>query len=249
MRKKLIFCMGFALLSLILFFIWKEQTEVAKEQEILLNCFNASRADFEESVLSGWTSIDVMFNEEELNNKIDFIINGLSLDKSKTNKTIEIGENFNKGMLTGLKESGSYTMILESMLNNDGGLESYCMFRTSFVGDIKNMMKEKQLIENLLKEIGLPVKLDAMITGSYKGKMSQKQINATVSKLLKVLGAIKIESIERDDFVSISAYCVDIGEYITAKGKKVNVQIALRYSSYDNRTYIWLGSPIIPFEY
>ncbi|HNU80805.1 MAG TPA: YwmB family TATA-box binding protein [Bacillota bacterium] len=30
---------------------------------------------------------------------------------------------------------------------------------------------------------------------------------------------------------------------------KVNVQLAMRYSSYDDRTYIWIGTPLIPMGY
>lgn len=226
-----------------------KQAQDIKGQEILLDCFKASRASIEESVLSGWISLDTMFTEEDLSQKIDLLMDDLDIDKSKTNKTIETGGNSNKGMLIADKELCSYTMILESMKNDDGSIESYCMFRSSFAGNFENIIKEKQFIEKILEELSLPVKLDVMITGSYKGKMTQNQTNTIISKLLRNLRASKIESIERDDMISISAYSAEIGEYIISNGKKINVQIALRYSNYNNRTYIWLGSPIIPFEY
>ena len=248
-RKKLVLCLGFTLLSFISFYIYKEQSHYTKGQEILLDCFKSSRASLEESVLSGWISLDIAFTEEDLSEKIDLLMDGLSIDKSKAKKTIETGGDSNKGMLTADKESSSYTMILESMKNDDGSIESYCMFRSSSANNFEGIIKEKQLIEKVLKEISLPVKLDVMITGSYKGKMSQNQTNATISKLLRNLRASKVESIERDDIISISAYSVEIGEHIISNGMKINVQIALRYSNYNNRTYIWLGSPIIPFEY
>lgn len=248
-KKKLIFCAGFVLLSFLSFFVWKNQMQNIKKQEILIECFKASRANLEESVLSGWVSLDIVFTEEDLNKKIDYIVEGLNIDKSKLKKTIETGDGSQKGMFTVSKESGNYTMILESMKNDDSNIESYCMFQSSSIGNFENMMKEKKLIEKLLKEIDLPVKLDAMITGSYKGKLTQKQINTIISKLLKNIDAVKVESLERNDMISVSAYSTEIEEYITSNGRKVNVQLALRYSNYNDRTYIWLGTPIIPFEY
>lgn len=247
-RKKFIFYAGFALLLFLSYFAWKNQMHGVKEQEVLIECFKASRADIEESVLSGWVSLDMVLTEEDLNKKIDYVINGLNIDKSKVKKNIETGGDSNKGMFTVGKESGNYTMILESMKNDDS-IESYCMFQYSFISNFENMMKEKKLIEKLLKEIDLPVKLDAMITGSYKGRLTQKQINTIISKLLKSIDAVKIESIERDDMTSVSAYSDEIGEFITSNGRKINIQFALRYSNYNNKTYIWLGCPIIPFEY
>ena len=248
-RKKLILCAGLVLLSFLSFFVWKNQVHIVKEQEALIQCFKASRANLEESVLSGWVSLDMVFTEEEIIKKIDYIIEGLNIDKSKTKKTIETSEGSTKGMLTAAKEFGSYTMILESMKNDDGNIESYLMFQSSSIDNFEDMMKEKQMIEKLLKEIKLPVILDAMITGSYRGKLKQKQINSIISKLLKNIDAVKVESIERDNIISVSAYSTEIEECITSNGRKINVQIALRYSNYDDRTYIWLGSPVIPFEY
>lgn len=248
-RKKLILYAGFVLLSFLSYFIWKNQAHNIKEQEVLIECFKASRANLEESVLSGWVSLDMVFTEEDLIKKIDYIADGLNIDKSKAKKTIETSDSSNKGMLTAAKEYGNYTMILESMKNDDGDIESYCMFQSSSIGNFENMMKEKQLIEKLLNEVSMPVKLDAMITGSYKGKLTKKQINTIISKLLKNIDAVKVESLERDDMISVSAYSTEIEEHITSNGRKINVQFALRYSTYNDRTYIWLGSPFIPFEY
>jgi len=32
-------------------------------------------------------------------------------------------------------------------------------------------------------------------------------------------------------------------------GKKVNMNLAIRYNSYEDRTYIWLATPVITVEY
>lgn len=246
-RKELI-CTGFAIVSLISFFLLS-QIHSNDDKEILLDCFKATRANIEESVISGWVSLDTIFTEEDLCKKIDFVIEGLGIDKSKVKKTIEIDCNFQKGMLTSSKDSGNYTLILESMQNDDGTMESYCMFQSSFIKNYKDMVKEKEIAEKVFKKINMPIKLDSMITGSYNGKMTKKQTDSIISKVLKNLGASTVESIKNDDFISVSAYSTKIDEFIISNGKKVNVQIALRYSSYDDKTYIWISSPFMPFEY
>ena len=248
-RRNFLSLIGLVVLLFISFFIYRERARGIEGPEILLDCFKSSRANIEESTLSGWTPLDTVFTEEDLNQKIEMVLAGLQIDKSNVKKALETGGGHNKAMFSANKNNFNYTMTLETMKNDDGATESYCIFRASSADSFEDIIEAKYFIEEILSNADLSMKLDVMITGSYKGKMSQKHINATITKLLNNLNASKVESIERDELVSVSAYCPEIDEYIISNSKKINVQLALRYSSYNDRTYIWLGSPIIPFEY
>ena len=51
---------------------------------------------------------------------------------------------------------------------------------------------------------------------------------------------------------SISASAVIpplLDENIISGGKPVNVQVAMRYNSYKDKTYLWIGVPVISIEY
>ena len=238
------------ILILAFIFIRRELADASKSSEALLLCFKASKAKIEESALSGWASIDRSFiSEQELSSRLDMIIKGFGLDENNTKKTIEIGKDMNKVTLRCTKGSGDYAIVIESMRNDDKSEETYCSFRANYKGIYDNIMKDKAYAEKVLKNAKLPIKLDMLIWGSYKGKITKRQGETLVERLLNNIQAHKVESIENQTLISISAYSSRVTDYINSKGEKINVQIAMRYSEYDDKTHLWLGSPVIPLEY
>lgn len=248
-RKKAVIILG-VILIMLSGIICKDASYASRNEEPIMTCFEASEAKLEGSMLSGWVSVDNTFmDKQELNSKLDMIISGLEFDKDRSKKIIEASEGMFKATLTSFKDSVVYTIIIESMRNEDMSEKSYCVFTAKY--DVSNyrMMEDKVLAEKTFTEEELPIKLDILMTGSYKGKVTKNQSESIINKLLKSIAAHKVESMEDEEVMSVSSYSSRINNYINSKGRKINLQIAMRYSEYDNKTYLWIGSPIIPFEY
>ena len=58
-----------------------------------------------------------------------------------------------------------------------------------------------------------------------------------------------VEKYEEDGIVSYSIFSPLIDEYIYTGNRKMNLNIALRYSELENKTYILIGTPIITIGY
>lgn len=227
-----------------------ELADASISSEALPLCFKASKAEIEESALSGWASIDRSFmSEQELSSRLAKVIKGFGFDESNTKKIIETGKDMNKATLCSTQGSGDYTIVIESMRNDDKSEETYCTFRANYKGTYDNIMKDKVNAEKVLKDAKLPIKLDMLIWGSYKRKITKRQGETLVERLLNNILAHKVESIENQTLISVSAFSSRIADYVNSKGEKINVQIAMRYSEYDDKTHLWLGSPVISFEY
>ncbi|MDN5347037.1 MAG: hypothetical protein PWP65_601 [Clostridia bacterium] len=87
------------------------------------------------------------------------------------------------------------------------------------------------------------------VTGVLPGKLSPAAGEEVAERILRDLGARRIEGMLGEDLLSISAYAPGIPGGVVAAGKKINVNIALRYHSTDGLTYIHLGSPLLSGEY
>lgn len=59
----------------------------------------------------------------------------------------------------------------------------------------------------------------------------------------------KVEGMEDENIISVSAYSSKLKEYIKLGSEKINLNVAIRYSSFDDKTYIWVATPIIAIEY
>lgn len=230
--------------------ISQDTSYASKNEQPVMTCFKASKAKLEESVLSGWVSLDKAFTyEQELNSKLDMIINRLGFDKSKTKRISENGEDMLKTTLISTEDYVNYTIVIESMINDDKSEKSYCFFSANYSDGNDKIIEDKLIAENALADAGFPIKLDILMIGSYKGKLTRKQSDSIMNELLECIGARVVESMTDEEVISISSYSSRISHYINSQGRKINLQAAIRYSEYNDKTYLWLGCPVISLEY
>lgn len=104
-------------------------------------------------------------------------------------------------------------------------------------------------IKDSLADIGMKASINESIIGFFEGRRQTKDLNNMLNEMFKYLRANKNDVIKESNYVSITGYTPMIGRYIEINGKKTNVNIALRYNSYEQKTYIWLSSPVINKEY
>jgi len=86
-------------------------------------------------------------------------------------------------------------------------------------------------------------------SGIIDGQMSPRQVNELIQKMLRKAHAQKVEVLEDERLVSVSAYTPDVRQQLTSGGKSVNINMALRYNSLENKTHVYVGSPLITSEY
>ncbi|KXG76268.1 YwmB family TATA-box binding protein [Thermotalea metallivorans] len=99
-------------------------------------------------------------------------------------------------------------------------------------------------IKNVLKQYG-EVDISTWISGTYEGKLAKKEGIEIAVNIMAGLNAKEVEGIREENLISITGYSKEISEGLRYGGNKVNIQIALRYNSHEDRTYLWIGSPLI----
>ena len=104
-------------------------------------------------------------------------------------------------------------------------------------------------LESLLKNYSGSTSVNISITGSMDGTLDDSEVDSICGKILESAGASKVEGLQEDDLVSVSAFSPSIGNTVKVNGKRINLNVAVRYNSYEGKTYIWLASPVITTEY
>ncbi|PLR76171.1 hypothetical protein CU633_17070 [Bacillus sp. V3-13] len=114
-----------------------------------------------------------------------------------------------------------------------------------------------EISENFLK-IGIAERISDIFRGNttifscIKGEFNDKLKTALpeyVNMLLEVLNGKKIEALQEDSFISVSAYSPLFAAELNGKSEKMNFQLALRNHGLGEKTTVVVGTPIITIEY
>ncbi|WP_028309793.1 YwmB family TATA-box binding protein [Desulfitibacter alkalitolerans] len=81
------------------------------------------------------------------------------------------------------------------------------------------------------------------------GYLSIDNQEKNVYYLFSSINGIIIEGIKEEAFVSYSGYTPHFKDGVESKGKIINVNIASRYHNIDNKTYLYMGTPLIHCQY
>lgn len=137
---------------------------------------------------------------------------------------------------------------VNSMLSGDID-ESYINMSIVDNSSKPGMEETRNSVLGILGKYRIKSKVNSCITGCFDGRLDNKKLNGICSNIFIKANASKVEGIRDNNLISVSAYTRAIGESVEVNGKKVNLNIAVRYNSYENKTYIWLATPVITTEY
>lgn len=104
-------------------------------------------------------------------------------------------------------------------------------------------------LTNVLEMYGMRPAVNIRITGSLDGNLEDSELETICEKVFNSAGADKVEGMRDNGLISVSAFSPSINDAVRVNGKRVNLNVAVRYNSYEGKTYIWLATPVITTEY
>lgn len=249
MKKRILLLLICALLAVGSFDAAAYPIKTLTEEEALITSFESTGADVLESTISSWAKLnDKFLTIEQLEALMTKVLSGINPDKATVVKNIESDDQLNKMLLYGSKGNKSYNIALESVRQEAGG-ETYIVVDVSMDKSYKDLKTEKQVIASAVQVGESSIHFSSCIIGTYKGKLPSAEADKKSRIALESINAKKVEGIDNEELKSISAFSSNVDGYIMSNQDRVNVKLAMRYSSYDDKTYIWIGTPLIPIEY
>ena len=107
----------------------------------------------------------------------------------------------------------------------------------------------RELVEGMFDAMGIQGNVNMNLVGSLEGALNNIEKNELADGLLDRLGAKVVTENRDNDIFTIYAYSKGAGSYITIGGNKINMNIAIGYDEEQDRTKVYLASPINSLDY
>ena len=164
---------------------------------------------------------------------------------------------------------------LSVSLNIKGSLESGYYYKNLIEKTMKEICKEenddKANSENILendkkssntvngekaankdKEVSTSIisqNLYMVIKGKIYGEIDKGQENKIAKGILKSFQAKEIFNGQNDEHMNVYGYTEILSDYVAIGSDKININIAFSYNEKENITYVYVGSPIVNYDY
>ncbi|PKM51555.1 MAG: hypothetical protein CVV02_06365 [Firmicutes bacterium HGW-Firmicutes-7] len=107
---------------------------------------------------------------------------------------------------------------------------------------------EKKL-GKLYDEMDIVATKGLIITASQHGEISQAVAEEVMESMVYALkGEIK-SIVEQEQLKSAYAYSKYMEDYVVTNGEKINMDLAITYNEIEEKTYFYVATPVITFEY
>lgn len=237
-----------------MFFLFNIQkqafTSASDGVELVKESFFATGAKYEYSNINAWAKVsDKFISFDKLNDYVEKAMKSMSIDK-KYVKTSKIeNDNFRQIDVEYEDKNSRQVSIVAQSIKNGIKSETYVLVDEYLLNGYDDVLKERRLINGLYQSLKFRPRITTCFVGTFDGKLNKDKNSSIVKLVLDELNAKKVEGMEDENVLSVSAHSDKIKEYIEIGSEKINLNIAIRYSTFDNKTYIWVATPIIAIEY
>ena len=125
----------------------------------------------------------------------------------------------------------------------------YVYVNITVYNNIDCAVSYRELVEGMFDAMGIQGNVNMNLVGSIEGTLNSTEKNELVDGLLDRLGAKVVAENRDSDIFTIYAYSKGAGSYITIGGNKINMNIAIGYDEEQDRTKVYLASPINSLDY
>lgn len=172
-----------------------------------------------------------------------------TLEISNYSKTPVSTDTLIKNELSGMTKDGVKISAMASIVGNKSGNgDKYITIdATETVNGSALRLRDK--IESVFGKYGLKPVVNSCITGTYEGNLQESQLENICRKILDDSDAKKVESTRQENIISVSAFSPMIEDRLSIDGKNINLSLAIRYNKIENKTYLWVATPVVNTEY
>ena len=279
MKKNSFFALILILATGLLYNSWAQPIEditvdLMKDEELLLEAIEVGGFQVEEVNINKSTLIsNKFFTIEELDEKKLEIMDALKIEGEVVHINVDeiyhnnymedpldieseyvleqrvVEDGYNEIIVFVPKEDGNVTVIKLLSTKVMGEIETYFLVDRTENKGYKEIVDNSNIIDDILAKHGTKVETTINLTGAHLGELTKSEKNQKQEAIFSFLKAKKIEVLEEELFTSITSYSPLISSYIEYGNNKVNLQLAMRYSAYEDKTYIWISNPLITITY
>lgn len=126
---------------------------------------------------------------------------------------------------------------------------NYLYIGLDFLQSPESGLYYKEKLEELAGEYGMESSVTLTLTGVFEGNLDREARDIVSDQLFDTMEAREQEAHKSEELYTVYAYTENWQEYTMINGKRVNINLAFSYDEERDKTFIYLGSPLILDEY
>ncbi len=154
-----------------------------------------------------------------------------------------------KSELSGTTKDGVKISAMASIVGNKSGDGDKYITIDATETVNGSALRLRDEIEGVFGKYGLKAVVNSCITGTYEGNLQDSQLENICRKILDDSDAKKVDSTRQENIISVSAFSPMIADKLSIDGKNINLSLAIRYNKIENKTYLWVATPVVNTEY
>lgn len=216
------------------------------EYNKLIDTFNNTQAEFKFYNIKANSTINYNISKNDMMEACIDVINNLGFEEndvkweqkwdSKQKQIYAHIENDYKNIsIIGIKKSEKESYIIIDILDN----KVY-----------KDIVDIYTILRNTLDKYSSNLDINTCISGEYTKKLQNDKYDDILEKILYNMNAKEIDRVQEENFISITAYSKLLNEnHLEYLGNKINLNIGMRYSEDEDKTLLYIATPIIKLDY
>nr|WP_252187626.1 YwmB family TATA-box binding protein [Anaeromonas gelatinilytica] len=160
------------------------------------------------------------------------------------------GDSQNKLIITGKDKNGNSLQInLLTFSDKYSSLKKTELIVNVISNELKQYDNIQKNIKDIFNNMEKDPEINTCIIGTFSGNIENNEKLKIVSNIMRKIDAKEIENYSEPDIISVSAYSPNIDNHIYTGNNKMNLNIAMRHNYTEDKTYIWIATPIISKGY
>ena len=194
--------------------------------------------------------------------KINYTVNGNLSENEVQNMFINLAESLNvdeKKIKWNIKDKDEvkiYAQLKDDVYNISFAATKKNKKEYYIIVDILNNKVYKNIVDiyrnldDTLSKYSDDVEICVCIAGEYTKKLHLDKCNDILQNILYNMNAKEIDRVNEENFVSVTAYSNLLAENdLEYLENKINFNIGIRYSENEDKTLIYMATPIIKLDY
>ncbi|MDW7675509.1 MAG: YwmB family TATA-box binding protein [Bacillota bacterium] len=223
--------------------------------EVVEQAFRASNANVAEVNVQSWSKVNEAYlTVDELKDLGNLVAGTFQQDGSMLVDPaawqIATGEAEGQRQveLVANQAGTNYSILLQSlqMESNDGvKSETYIVVTISSANDTGNVITMEYQASNAFSPLDVIPQMAVLFAGQLEESLDSSGKGRLVDRMLASVQGKKVEGLQEDFLVSYSSYTPLIESTWWTGNEEINIQVAVRDHSGQNRTLVYVGYPLI----
>ncbi len=249
MTKKIKISVLMVVWSIVAIQIYVNYQEKLQKESRIVTAFSVAQDTAQEEIISGYGYFGTMKLSEATKEKmLENLAYKLGITDGYTFQDGN-GEEFEKKVLIKEGKHAVTTLQVISILGNPSEPEQYIVMEIRTKEKIEDVVSLYQKMKRTYEEIGVDGKVTLEVAMEKEGNLQTTDRETLTNHILDLIQAKKVDSIMKNEIVTVYGYTKLEDSYLELNGKKINVQIVMSYDEDRDKTYVKIGVPIVNTSY